>query len=82
MDLFSSEYLRSTLQLWLLWFGTAFAYYGMVLVSSQVLTVNSAKGKSQSIASMSSWQVLVETFPHRVLTDSPSHCNLSPPGFD
>ena len=34
LDLFSPEYLRSTLQLWLLWFGTAFAYYGMVLVSS------------------------------------------------
>lgn len=43
LDLFSREYLRSTLQLWLLWFGTAFAYYGMVLVSSQVLTVSSAK---------------------------------------
>lgn len=43
LDLFSRQYVRSTLQLWMLWFSTAFAYYGMVLVSSQVLTVNSAK---------------------------------------
>lgn len=43
LDLFAREYRRSTLQLWVLWFGTAFAYYGMVLVSSQVFTVNSAK---------------------------------------
>ncbi|PVD31657.1 hypothetical protein C0Q70_07075 [Pomacea canaliculata] len=42
-DLFSNEYLRSTLQIWFLWFGTAFTYYGMVLISSQVLTVSSAK---------------------------------------
>ncbi|XP_076435147.1 putative transporter SVOPL [Babylonia areolata] len=42
LDLFAREYRRSTLQLWVLWFGTAFAYYGMVLVSSQVLTVKSS----------------------------------------
>ncbi|KAJ8312993.1 hypothetical protein KUTeg_010366 [Tegillarca granosa] len=32
-DLFSSQYLRTTLQLWLLWFVTAFSYYGMVLAT-------------------------------------------------
>ncbi|XP_005108859.2 putative transporter SVOPL [Aplysia californica] len=38
-DLFSREYLRSTLQVWLLWFGVAFTYYGMVLASAEVLRV-------------------------------------------
>ncbi|XP_041349044.1 putative transporter SVOPL isoform X2 [Gigantopelta aegis] len=42
-DLFSREYLRSTLQLWMLWFGTAFAYYGMVLASAEILRVENEK---------------------------------------
>ncbi|XP_070204086.1 putative transporter SVOPL isoform X2 [Littorina saxatilis] len=54
LDLFSREYLRSTLQLWLLWFGTAFSYYGMVLVSSQLLTVNSAKENNCKCAYLTS----------------------------
>ncbi|XP_071094452.1 putative transporter SVOPL [Haliotis cracherodii] len=42
-DLFNKNYLRSTLQLWLLWFGTAFSYYGMVLASAEILRVENEK---------------------------------------
>uniref|UniRef100_A0A2C9M8D3 Major facilitator superfamily (MFS) profile domain-containing protein n=1 Tax=Biomphalaria glabrata TaxID=6526 RepID=A0A2C9M8D3_BIOGL len=38
-DVFSREYLRSTLQLWFLWFGVAFTYYGMVLANAEVLRI-------------------------------------------
>ncbi|XP_014349044.2 putative transporter SVOPL [Latimeria chalumnae] len=36
-DLFDSKFRRTTLQLWILWFGTAFAYYGLILASSELL---------------------------------------------
>ncbi|CAG5123519.1 unnamed protein product [Candidula unifasciata] len=45
-DLLSREYLRSTLQLWVLWFGIAFTYYGMVLASSEVLRVRNEEKTS------------------------------------
>ncbi|GFO32724.1 synaptic vesicle 2-related protein [Plakobranchus ocellatus] len=45
-DLFSREYLRSTLQTWVLWFGVAFTYYGMVLASSEVLRLRNAEKTS------------------------------------
>ncbi|KAK7481536.1 hypothetical protein BaRGS_00027185, partial [Batillaria attramentaria] len=37
-DLFSPEYLRSTLLLWPMWFGVSFAYYGIVLASPLILS--------------------------------------------
>ncbi|KAL4224126.1 hypothetical protein ACF0H5_017579 [Mactra antiquata] len=36
-DLFSPMYLRTTFMVWLLWFGTALSYYGMVLASAEIL---------------------------------------------
>ena len=36
-DLFTKEYALTTVGLWLLWFGTAFSYYGMVLAQSEIL---------------------------------------------
>lgn len=41
-DLMGREYLRSTLQVWLLWFGVAFTYYGMVLASAEVLRLRNS----------------------------------------
>ncbi|XP_052238699.1 putative transporter SVOPL [Dreissena polymorpha] len=41
--LFSRSYLRTTLQLWVLWFGTALTYYGMVLASAEILQLHNAK---------------------------------------
>ncbi|CAL1534353.1 unnamed protein product [Lymnaea stagnalis] len=46
-DVFSREYLRSTLQLWLLWFGVAFTYYGMVLASTEVLRIRNEEKSSK-----------------------------------
>ncbi|OWF42245.1 putative transporter SVOPL [Mizuhopecten yessoensis] len=44
-DLFSPMYRKTTLQLWVLWFVTAFSYYGMVLASAEILQVHNAKNE-------------------------------------
>ncbi|XP_006817923.1 synaptic vesicle 2-related protein-like [Saccoglossus kowalevskii] len=44
VDLFTKEYARTTLHLWFLWFAAAFSYYGLVLVSSEVLEFDSVCG--------------------------------------
>ncbi|XP_060075851.1 putative transporter SVOPL [Ylistrum balloti] len=44
-DLFSPLYKRTTLQVWLLWFVTAFSYYGMVLASAEILQVHNVKNE-------------------------------------
>uniref|UniRef100_UPI00358EBAAB putative transporter SVOPL isoform X1 n=2 Tax=Myxine glutinosa TaxID=7769 RepID=UPI00358EBAAB len=36
-DLVNAKYLRTSLQLWLIWLGVAFTYYGTVLASSELL---------------------------------------------
>lgn len=41
-DLFSPMYKRTTIQLWVLWFVTAFTYYGMVLASAEILQIHNA----------------------------------------
>lgn len=44
-DLLNREYLHSTLRLWVLWFGVAFTYYGMVLASSEVLRIRNQESR-------------------------------------
>lgn len=41
--LFSRSYRRTTLQCWVLWFGTALTYYGMVLASAEILQLHNKK---------------------------------------
>ncbi|NXU52621.1 SVOP protein, partial [Turnix velox] len=36
-DLLHPKYLRTTLQIWIIWFGIAFAYYGVILASAELL---------------------------------------------
>ncbi|XP_068183752.1 synaptic vesicle 2-related protein-like isoform X1 [Antennarius striatus] len=36
-DLFSSEYRRTTLLLWFIWFANAFSYYGIILLTPELL---------------------------------------------
>ncbi|KAG8199266.1 hypothetical protein JTE90_003689 [Oedothorax gibbosus] len=36
-DLLSSEHRRTSLLLWLIWFGSAFAYYGIIFISPMVI---------------------------------------------
>lgn len=49
-DLMSPEYRRTSLQMWLMWFVTAFSYYGMVLASAEILQIHNSgensKGRS------------------------------------
>ncbi|KAH3736381.1 hypothetical protein DPMN_042944 [Dreissena polymorpha] len=47
--LFSRSYLRTTLQLWVLWFGTALTYYGMVLASAEILQLHNAKTAGKNV---------------------------------
>ncbi|XP_078273114.1 putative transporter SVOPL isoform X3 [Rhinoraja longicauda] len=45
-DLVDSEYRRTSVQCWFIWLGTAFAYYGLVLTSSELLENNPVCGTS------------------------------------
>ena len=54
-DLFSREYLRSTLQVWVLWFGVAFTYYGMVLASAEILRVRNEESKYLTFWTIANW---------------------------
>ncbi|XP_040449980.1 putative transporter SVOPL isoform X4 [Falco naumanni] len=36
-DLIHPKYLRTTLQIWIIWLGIAFAYYGVILASAELL---------------------------------------------
>ncbi|XP_040516780.1 putative transporter SVOPL isoform X1 [Gallus gallus] len=36
-DLLHPKYLRTTLQIWIIWLGIAFAYYGVILASAELL---------------------------------------------
>lgn len=45
----SPEYRRTTLQMWLMWFVTAFSYYGMVLASAEILQVHNTKGDTKDV---------------------------------
>lgn len=47
-DLVDSEYRRTTLQCWFIWLGTAFAYYGLVLTSSELLENNVVCGSPEN----------------------------------
>ena len=51
-NLFSPEYKRTTFQLWVLWFGMAFFYYGMVLASAEILSKYSPDDNSKYFESM------------------------------
>jgi len=58
-DLFSPTYLRTTLQVWVLWFGTALSYYGMVLASAEILQLRNAAESGQC---HKSWTIPRRTF--------------------
>ncbi|XP_078338578.1 synaptic vesicle 2-related protein-like isoform X5 [Crassostrea virginica] len=47
-DLLSPEYRRTSLQMWLMWFATAFSYYGMVLASAEILQIHNSGEESRN----------------------------------
>ncbi|XP_068129002.1 putative transporter SVOPL isoform X1 [Hyperolius riggenbachi] len=46
-DLFHPKYRRTSLQIWIIWLGIAFAYYGVILASSELLERNLLCGSGQ-----------------------------------
>lgn len=51
LDLMSPEYRRTSLQMWLMWFVTAFSYYGMVLASAEILQIHNSGENSKDAES-------------------------------
>ena len=47
--LFSRPYIRTTIQIWILWCGTALTYYGMVLASAEILQQHNAKESGKTV---------------------------------
>ncbi|KFW04251.1 Putative transporter SVOPL, partial [Eurypyga helias] len=70
-DLIHPKYLRTTLQIWIIWLGIAFAYYGVILASAELLERDLVCGSA--------------TLPARDPGDdseesrSPCHCRLFGP---
>ncbi|KAM4748710.1 putative transporter SVOPL [Rhinophrynus dorsalis] len=46
-DLLDRKYLRTSLQIWVIWLGISFAYYGVILASSELLERNLLCGSGQ-----------------------------------
>ncbi|KAM3925633.1 putative transporter SVOPL [Leptodactylus fuscus] len=47
LDLLDPKYLRTSLQIWVIWLGIAFAYYGVILASSELLEKDLLCGTGQ-----------------------------------
>nr|XP_026254329.1 putative transporter SVOPL [Urocitellus parryii] len=72
-DLLDAKYLRTTLQIWVIWLGISFAYYGVILASAELLERDLVCGsKSES-------QVVVVTGGDSQESHSPCHCHLFAP---
>ncbi|XP_017948082.2 putative transporter SVOPL [Xenopus tropicalis] len=69
-DLFDRKYLRTSLQIWVIWLGISFAYYGAILASSELLERNLLCGSGQSDA-------IERDMPEE--SKSPCHCNMLSP---
>ncbi|XP_013360424.1 PREDICTED: putative transporter SVOPL isoform X3 [Chinchilla lanigera] len=70
-DLLDAKYLRTTLQIWVIWLGISFAYYGVILASAELLErdlVCGAKSESQDVHSVDSEGI-----------QSPCYCHLFAP---
>ncbi|XP_072006638.1 putative transporter SVOPL isoform X1 [Engystomops pustulosus] len=65
MDLLDPKYRRTSLQIWVIWLGIAFAYYGVILASSELLENNLLCGTGPVQGSIS-----VEK------GEGPCHCNM------
>ncbi|XP_069820125.1 putative transporter SVOPL [Dendropsophus ebraccatus] len=66
LDLLDPKYLRTSLQIWVIWLGISFAYYGTILVSTELLEKNMLCGTGQA-------PVGVEK------GDGPCYCNMLSP---
>ncbi|XP_062957079.1 putative transporter SVOPL [Cynocephalus volans] len=71
-DLLDAKYLRTTLQIWVIWLGISFAYYGVILASAELLERDLVCGsKSESKVA-----VVVGTSEE---SQSPCYCHMFAP---
>ncbi|XP_045421278.1 putative transporter SVOPL [Lemur catta] len=68
-DLLDAKYLRTTLQIWVIWLGISFAYYGIILASAELLERDLVCGSKPRV---------VET-PGDPESQSPCHCHMFTP---
>nr|XP_055190996.1 putative transporter SVOPL isoform X3 [Nyctereutes procyonoides] len=71
-DLLDAKYLRTTLQIWVIWLGISFAYYGVILASAELLERDLVCG------SRSKAEVVV-TVMDTEESQSPCHCHMFAP---
>ncbi|XP_053753538.1 putative transporter SVOPL isoform X1 [Panthera pardus] len=71
-DLLDAKYLRTTLQIWVIWLGISFAYYGVILASAELLERDLVCG------SRSESEVVV-TVGDTEGSQSPCHCHMFAP---
>ncbi|XP_025710774.2 putative transporter SVOPL isoform X1 [Callorhinus ursinus] len=73
-DLLGAKYLRTTLQIWVIWVGISFAYYGVILASAELLErdlVCGSRSESESGVAV--------TLPDTEENHSPCHCHVFAP---
>ncbi|XP_012498222.1 PREDICTED: putative transporter SVOPL [Propithecus coquereli] len=68
-DLLDAKYLRTTLQIWVIWLGISFAYYGIILASAELLERDLVCGSKPKV---------VETAGDPE-SQSPCHCHMFAP---
>nr|XP_031359541.1 putative transporter SVOPL [Lonchura striata domestica] len=70
-DLIHPKYLRTTLQIWIIWLGIAFAYYGVILASAELL--------ERDLVCGSAAPPLQDSSDDSEESHSPCHCRLFGP---
>ncbi|KAI5274013.1 Transporter Svopl-Like [Manis pentadactyla] len=71
-DLLDAKYLRTTLQIWVIWLGISFAYYGVILASAELLERDLVCGSRAESAA-------VVTAEAAGGSQSPCYCHLFAP---
>ncbi|KAF3819391.1 hypothetical protein GH733_013541 [Mirounga leonina] len=71
-DLLDAKYLRTTLQIWVIWLGISFAYYGVILASAELLERDLVCGSRSESA-------VAVTLPDTEESHSPCHCHVFAP---
>ncbi|XP_070370477.1 putative transporter SVOPL isoform X3 [Equus asinus] len=73
-DLLDAKYLRTTLQIWVIWLGISFAYYGVILASAELLERDLVCGSQSELESE-----VVVTLGDTEGSQSPCHCHMFAP---
>ncbi|XP_065795236.1 putative transporter SVOPL isoform X6 [Muntiacus reevesi] len=71
-DLLDAKYLRTTLQIWVIWLGISFAYYGVILASAELLERDLVCGSQSESEVAVTVGVLEES-------QSPCYCHMFAP---